>query len=142
MTWVVLNVIVLLLSTAMVLKLLRKDKSLVDWEVRTVKFFSTNIPYLFLGIMYLAWSHGHIILSGFLLSLADAGRYATVMNLSMAFSILPNVLFAKYYAPQFHALTYKNPRRLKLMIFKFSFHLFTLGCVSTLFIYFFSNNNR
>lgn len=137
-TWVVLNVIVLLILIALIFYLLREEKSLVNWEVNTSRFFRSNMPYLFLGVMYLAWSHGHIILSGILLDIADAGRYATVMNISIAVSILPNVLFSNYYAPQFHTLTYSSRGKLKRMVFKYGFYLFCLGCVASLFIYLFS----
>lgn len=92
-------------------------------------------PYAFLGILYLAWQQGHVVISGIFLGPDAAGTYNLAILVTTSVSLIPSVLFSKYYLPMIHRMVANDLNALKQFLFKSIIVLFCLGLFTTVFIY-------
>lgn len=54
------------------------------------------------GVLYLAWNQGHIVLAKYALGDIDAGIYSSAMVLINAICLLPSVAYSKFMLPKIH----------------------------------------
>lgn len=87
------------------------------------------------GVLYLAWSQGHIVFAKLRFGDYEAGLYSSVIILCIAISMFPNVIFSKFLAPTFHQLIYDNPSKLKSLFLQTNIYLFLFGIISTIVIF-------
>lgn len=87
------------------------------------------------GVLYLAWSQGHIIISKYKFGNTEAGIYSIVILIMMAINIFPTTLFSRYLLPKIHKYSYHNKKKLINIYNKSNLILFTVGVIVGFLIY-------
>ena len=104
----------------------------------TLRILKGSSIFGIVGLLYLGWSQGHIVFAKIIFGNYGAGLYSSVIILSIAISIFPNVIFSKFLAPKYHKLIYSNPISIKSSFWPNNILLFISGVITTIIIYFFS----
>jgi O-antigen/teichoic acid export membrane protein len=87
------------------------------------------------GVLYLAWSQGHIIISKYKFGNTEAGIYSIVILIMMAINIFPTTLFSRYLLPKIHKYSYHNKKKLINIYNKSNLILFIVGVIVGFLIY-------
>lgn len=86
------------------------------------------------GVLYLAWSQGHIVLSKYFLGNYQAGVYSSAMVLLNAICLFPSVLYTKYMLPKIHRWANHDLKMLKKAYFSGNKAMFFIGIFSMLLV--------
>ncbi len=61
-----------------------------------------------LGVLYLAWNQGHIIIAKYFIGDSEAGIYNSAMTIITTVSLLPSVAYSNFLLPRIHRWAYKD----------------------------------
>lgn len=86
------------------------------------------------GVLYLAWSHGHIVLAKYYLGNSEAGVYSSAMVLLNAICLFPSVLYSKYLLPKIHRWANHDLTMLRKAYKSGNKIMFSIGLISMLLV--------
>lgn len=87
----------------------------LDHKISIIDVFHETKFFGILGILYLAWNQGHIVIAKYFLGDSDAGIYNSAMIIITTVSLLPSVAYSKFLQPRIHRWAYKDLLKLKRM---------------------------
>lgn len=114
------------------------DSAILRSKYSYLKILKETWLFALVGILYLAWSQGHVILAMALLGSKDAGVYAATLFVLNSICLVPSTIYSKYFLPKIHRWVYHDSDKLHLHYKKSNKILFILGLIAFSFIYFFS----
>jgi len=108
-------------------------------EITMLTVVKESWSFGFAGVLYLAWSQGHIIISKYKFGNTEAGIYSIVILIMMAINIFPTTLFSRYLLPKIHEYFYHDKKKLINFYKKGNLYLFMVG-VLVAFLLFYSSD--
>jgi len=108
-------------------------------KISIIDVFHETKFFGILGILYLAWNQGHIVIAKYFLGDSDAGIYNSAMIIITTVSLLPSVAYSKFLQPRIHRWAYKDLVKLKRMYNYGNKIMFVVGICAMLLLIFSSS---
>lgn len=89
-----------------------KSKNIQE-KISSTEIIKLSLPYGLVGILYMVWNQGHVVLSRGMLGAYEAGIYSISLIILTAICMLPSNTFSQYFLPKIHRLANQNMAELK-----------------------------
>jgi O-antigen/teichoic acid export membrane protein len=105
-------------------------------EVKVITIFKETYSFGYSGILFLAWSQGHIFITKYKFDNSNAAIYSVALLILSALTLVPTNLFSRYLTPKIHYYFFKNKGLLKKYFGKANMLLAIAGVIVGTFLYY------